>query len=158
MAYTYSGDPTTSAKDEIRFLVQDTGPTKWYLQDAEISYQISLVSGTLQNAPAQGNFLAAAYCADAIMAQFSSLAESKAVGDLNLSYSKRVENYQALAYRLRQRAAIAGVPLTVTGQSLAKKKILLGDPDATKAEVVVDGMNYAAPADVLQGSDGSVGP
>ena len=38
MAFSYSGNPEVSARDEIRFLIQDTDESCALLQDAEIDY------------------------------------------------------------------------------------------------------------------------
>ena len=40
MAFSYSADPTTSIRDEVRFLVSDTDPAAPLLQDAELDYVI----------------------------------------------------------------------------------------------------------------------
>ena len=39
-SYTYSGDPTSSAKDEVRFVLQDTDPGLQLLSDEEIEFLI----------------------------------------------------------------------------------------------------------------------
>lgn len=39
--YTYSGDPSTSARDELRFLIQDTDPAMGLLADNELDYLIN---------------------------------------------------------------------------------------------------------------------
>lgn len=40
IAFSYSGDPTTSSRDEVRFLIQDTDSTCPLLTDAELDYII----------------------------------------------------------------------------------------------------------------------
>lgn len=40
MAWTYTGDPSSSAKDKYRFLIGDTDETKPILQDGEIEFVI----------------------------------------------------------------------------------------------------------------------
>ena len=156
MAWTYSGDPTASPLDEVRFLIGDTVATDPQLQDGEINYQIVTVAGALSSIPSAGNFLAAAYCCDALVARFARFAESKTVGDLSLSYGQRVQQYADLAYRLRQRAAIAAVKVTVTGQSIAAKKANNADPDRIPLASQIDGMSYASPLNSLNNTN--VGP
>jgi uncharacterized protein (DUF39 family) len=41
VSWTYSGDPTSSDRDELRFLVQDTDSDLPLLQDEELDYLIS---------------------------------------------------------------------------------------------------------------------
>lgn len=142
---TYSGDPTSSPKDEVRFLVGDTGELdgNFELSDPEINYQFKVINGNAAP-PAQGNFLAAAYCADALVARYKKAAD-KAVGDLHIAYSNLLKNFQAIASRLRARAAIAAAPMYVGGLSIAQKQAIRADPDLISTAVEVDGMDYAAP-------------
>ena len=103
--WSYSGNPKSSAKDEIRFLIADTDKSKpWTLQDAEIQYVIGQYS---QNPPTIGtNLLTAAICAETILAKLKALPTSKKVGDLSLSYDYKF--FESVAYRLRQRATLQG--------------------------------------------------
>lgn len=41
MAFTYTGDPTSSPVDALRFLVGDTSPENVLMQDAEYAYIIA---------------------------------------------------------------------------------------------------------------------
>lgn len=41
MAWTYSGNPATSRRDEVRFLIGDTDPQDPLLQDEEIDYLLA---------------------------------------------------------------------------------------------------------------------
>jgi len=40
MSWTYSGDPTSSPKDELRFLIGDTNSVEPIMQDEELQYLI----------------------------------------------------------------------------------------------------------------------
>lgn len=42
MAWSYSGDPSTSKKDEVRFLIGDTNINQQILSDEEIEYMLKL--------------------------------------------------------------------------------------------------------------------
>ena len=55
MAFTYV-DPTSGDRDKVRFLIQDTDSTDPHLQDAEITYLVSVWGNV---------YRAAAYAADA---------------------------------------------------------------------------------------------
>lgn len=45
MAWTYSGDPSSTEKDEYRFLIGDTITNEPILQDGEIQYILDNVTG-----------------------------------------------------------------------------------------------------------------
>ena len=154
--WTYSGNPATSALDEVRFLTSDTDQTKaWTLLDGEINYAIGLHSAT---PPVIGqNFLAAAVCAETILGKFKSIPESKKVGDLSLTWGAQFKFYSDLAYRLRQRAALQSVKPYIGGTSIAEKAAINADPDRVQMAVKIDGMDFASPAN-LNTTDGSVGP
>lgn len=140
MSWSYSGDPSTSPKDEVRFLVGDTDSTKPLISDEEVNYTIALVYAA--DPPASGNYLPAAFCADSIASK-SARSVDKSVGDLRISYSQQAKAFRDMAFQLRQRATLAGVKVYAGGQLLGEK---LGDyvnTDLPQAEVKVDGMNYA---------------
>jgi len=144
--WSYSGDPTTSPKDEVRFLVGDTNPNDQMLLDGEINYTLKLVYGQTAPIPAQGNYLPAAYCADGLIAKYTRAAD-KAVGDLKISFSQRVKQFQELACLLRRRATLAGVIITAGGQSLADKAAQNADPDRVQPAITIDGMDYSGTSD-----------
>jgi hypothetical protein len=135
---TYSGNPSSSPLDEIRFLIGDTDLTDPRLTDSEIQYNIVLVSGS-NPPPPNKNFLAASYCAEAIAGKFSRMVD-KSVGDLHISYSQLAKQYSALSLRLRSRAALASVPVYVGGLSKADKDLQRHDKDLLSTAIKVDGM------------------
>lgn len=98
--WTYSGNPASSPKDQVRFLVGDTDETDQLLQDEEIEWLIS----------DRGSALAAAVAAaEAIAAKFARQVD-KAVGDLRLSLSQKAQGYAARAAELRLRLATGAAP------------------------------------------------
>ena len=95
--YTYSYDPSTSSKDAVRFLVQDTNVSvagAARLCDEEINYILSLQSNV---------FLAAAQCAQDIAAYWASQ-QSTRIGPLSVEHSQAVPFYLQLAQQLRNTA------------------------------------------------------
>lgn len=94
MTWTYSGDPDSSVRDAVRFLVGDTDSTEQLLQDAEIDWVVTQ-SGP---SPATGDVVyeAAHRCCHAIAGKFSREAD-KQIGDLRVSLSQRAKAYQSLA-------------------------------------------------------------
>lgn len=112
MAWSYSGDPSSSDLDSVRFLVGDTDINDQQLQDEEINYLLA------QN----GNnvYLSAAAAANAIAAKFARLVD-KSVGDLKLNFSQRQAAYATLAKELEVKGAQrVGVPYA-GGISLSDK-------------------------------------
>jgi hypothetical protein len=159
MAWTYTGDPTTSPKDEVRFLIGDTNFSDQELQDAEIIYCIDLVYGDMTNAPKIGNFLPAAYAADNLASHYARMAD-KSVGDLHISNSNRFKQFQALAQRLRARATNAMVPIYVGGELYGEKKANYANPDIIPTAARIDGMDYILPKSEMATpeDDPSIGP
>ena len=150
LRWTYSGNPASSALDEVRFLTADTDSTKaWTLADDEINYAITLHSGA---SPTIGNnFLAAAVCAETIVAKLKSVPASKSVGDLSLSWGQQFQFYADRAYQLRQRAALKGVVPYISGTSRSEKQDADAEEDRVQPAAKVDGMSNLYPQDPLTG-------
>lgn len=98
MSFTYSGNPASSPRDEVRFLLGDTTAAKINLQDGEIDYLLA-DGASVTTASIEG--------ARALAARHSAIsATSKSVGDLSLSYEhgQTAARFEALADRLRARS------------------------------------------------------
>lgn len=119
MAWTYSGDPSASQRDAVRFLIGDTITADQLLQDAEIDFCIAQQSGS---------YLAAAMACESICALYSRLADSS-IGDVSQSMSQKSAQYSAKAEELRRRAAINVLP-GFGGISQSAKDDLNSDTDA----------------------------
>lgn len=91
MAFTYSGDPSTSSRDQVRFLLGDTDGSSPLLQDAEIDWLLTQEHHI---------FLAAARAADTIAAKFTSEVNVSADG-MSFNAKDIGDNYAKLAERLR---------------------------------------------------------
>lgn len=93
MTFTYSGDPTTSTRNKVRFLINDVDATDVLFSDEELDYLIG-EWGTNVYEISRG-------ACEVLIARFSRLADnsSKSVGDISVSesYSAKVQQYQALA-------------------------------------------------------------
>lgn len=97
--YSYSSDPSTSNKDAVRFLCQDTDMTIGSVRvaDEEINWILAYQTSNL--------FLAAAACAD-IIAGYWSKVQNTVVGPLAIQRGTQpAEYYQQLAEALRRMAA-----------------------------------------------------
>lgn len=99
MTFTYSGDPSTSTRNYVRFLLNDTNPDEPLFSDEEISYVIEEWSGDAYDAARE--------LAEIVIARFARLADStsKSVGDISVSesYSSKVAHYKELAESLLRR-------------------------------------------------------
>jgi hypothetical protein len=92
MAWTYSGDPTSSDRDKVRFLIGDTDTNDQLLQDGEIDYLITL----------KGSAEGAAYQACAtLMAKYAREVDY-AIGPEKAQASQRLENFKKVMESLRQ--------------------------------------------------------
>ena len=99
MTFTYSGDPSTSSRNYVRFLLNDTDSTDALFSDEEINYVITEWSGD--------EYEAARELAEILIARFARLADSssKSVGDISVSesYSSKITHYKELADSLYKR-------------------------------------------------------
>lgn len=100
MSWSYSGDPSSSETDAVRFLVQDTDKSEELLQNEEISYLL-IETGSVKGA--------AVKAARAIAAKFSRLADFS-LGDYSVSYSQRAAQYTALAKELDKDNVTLAIP------------------------------------------------
>ncbi len=122
MAFTYSGDPLASPRDEVRFLLGDTSASQAKLQDAEVDFLLAHWEND--------TYAAAAAAADLISNNaapyydFATDGGSTSIGQLQ-------ERYRQVARTLRQtRAQRSLAPFYVGG-------IDRGDVEAHEADVSV---------------------
>jgi hypothetical protein len=98
VAFTYSGDPTTSTRNAVRFLLNDTNSADVLFSDAELDYLIAEWVDVYE--------ICRAAC-ETLVARFSRLADStsKSVGDISVSesYTAKSKQYQDLANSFLQR-------------------------------------------------------
>lgn len=116
---SYSGDPSVSDKDSVRFWLSDTDSSAWKLTDPEILYALTQYGNPL---------LGAAACARSLAAKYSSLVD-KTVGPLRLSYSQRSKQYLDLAASLQTQGEQSGATLYAGGTSLADMAAVDGNND-----------------------------
>ena len=100
--FTYSGDPSSSDRDAVRFLVGDTGPVApsttvpaWLLCDEEYDYLLTQYPKPLA---------AAAAAADALCAKFARQVD-ELTGDLQRKCSQKSKAFGELADKLRKQAS-----------------------------------------------------
>jgi hypothetical protein len=100
VTWSYSGDPSASDLDAVRFYVGDTTTTRQLLQDEEVNFTLAEHSNQR---------LAAAVCADAIAAKFAREADQR-VGDISKSLSQVSKAFTALATKLRAEVGKRAAP------------------------------------------------
>lgn len=113
MPWSYSGDPSKSAKDTVRFLIGDTDKDDQLLQDGEIAYLLGLHN----NAPLN----AAIKACDAITAKYARLSD-EAQGQYKNTLSQKMKGIQSVAAMLRRRLAIEGTQSWAGGISKSDKQ------------------------------------
>ncbi len=125
MSWNYSGDPSSSDRDETRFHIGDTDCNDKLVSDEEIDFALSS-----QSAPR----LAAAICLRHLATKFSRMVTHK-VGDISTNYSDLAKQYAARAKELDpagvSAASVNAVPI-FGGISNAQKQVYADDTDAVK--------------------------
>lgn len=137
MGWTYSGDPSVSRKDEVRFLVGDTNndPDEQLLQDEEILYALRLYPVASDTAtytdPRSQPLMASLVCAEAIWAYFQRQADER-LPPVNFEYAARAKNYKAkIDYLQNTIAKRGGLVPYVGGVSIIDKLANKVDYDTT---------------------------
>ena len=126
MTWTYSS-PASGDRDKVRTYIGDTDTNDQLLSDEQITYALE------EEASIRA---AAALAAEWIAALFSRKAD-KSVGDLSIAYTRRAEQYMALAARLRSRSARVVLPY-FGGISQTAKDTREADTDRVKPAFTVD--------------------
>lgn len=128
MSWSYSGDPESSPKDYVRFLIGDTESCEPLLSDQEIQTFLSLYNN--------GVIMSAMRCCETIAAKFSRRV-SEAVGQVRMEFQQAAKAYRDMALDLRRRIAVedctpfAGAIYRTQKQQAAQNQALVR-PDFTK--------------------------
>lgn len=100
LQFTYSGDPASSPRDAVRFLVGDTNSKRPLLDDREVNHAIAEMVNLS---------LAAAFLADHLCARFTREADIK-VGQVSKSLSQVAKAFRQKALDLRDDACKTAAP------------------------------------------------
>lgn len=120
MTWSYSGDPSSSNQDAVRFAIGDTDSTDQLMTDEEIAY---LLTGSTVTA-------ASIAACEALAAKFARQVD-RSVGNLSLSSSQRAKQFTELAATLRRRTGYLARPYA-GGISVADKETRDLDTDRVK--------------------------
>lgn len=123
MTWTYSGDPSKSAKDQVRFFLGDTDTCDQLLQDGEISYLLGLYNQAPINAAIRG--------CEMIMAKFSRLA-NESVGRVSIQCSQKAKAYREMKADLVIRMSIEGATPFAGGISQAQVQTTAANTDRVR--------------------------
>lgn len=119
MAWTYSGDPAGSNRDEVRFLCGDTDTNDQLVNDAEIAWAITEEGN---------NQAAAANICEHLASKFARKVD-KTVGPTKLLMSQKSTAFAERANELRGRVAVIGATPYAGGISIADKQTYEDDTD-----------------------------
>lgn len=131
MAWTYSGDPSTSEKDSVRFWLQDTNVDFQLLQDEEIQYLLNQFGQNLS----MGDVYVAALAAEILSNRFAQEVSVSADG-VSVQLSELQDRFNQLAMNLRDQWHtltstvgawdLAGVFLDTTSEMTDVKPLVFG--------------------------------
>lgn len=105
MTWSYSGNPSNSANDKVRFLCGDTDTNNQQVSNEEIAFLLTEWNSDC--------YLSAAFACDAISGKYSAKADlSRSVGDLSISsqYGAQAKTFMERAASLRVLAVRAAPP------------------------------------------------
>ena len=120
LPWSYSGDPSASANDAVRFLCGDTSSGNAFVSDPEIGYALAQENSN--------QYRAAALVCEGLAAKFASEPDSK-IGDLALSGSQISKRFDERGKELRKRYLARGVSPFVGGISRSGKDTEISDSD-----------------------------
>jgi len=125
-SWNYSGRPSTSSRDKVRFLVGDTCEDDQQVGDDEIAFALSEYTEPM---------LAAALIARHLAAKYSRLV-SKSVGDVSSSCDQKAKAYLEIAKALDPSCVTLSSSMRALpsfgGRSLSEKETFDEDTDAVQ--------------------------
>jgi hypothetical protein len=129
MTWTYTADPGSNVRDEVRFLLGDTDSTDQQVSDEEILW-------TLDETP--NTYIAAALCLEALASKVSGRATNRAIGSLSISYLNRAQELLSRAKALRARASLKVARPYVGGTSKMEKEVNRQNEDLVQPAIRKD--------------------
>lgn len=102
MSFNYSGDPSDSDKDQVRFNIGDTDSNEQLLTDEEINFLIGR-HDTIWGACAEA--------CESIASQYSKRADVGLGGGMDSDLSQKAEQYRQRAEEFRRKQSGAHVPI-----------------------------------------------
>jgi hypothetical protein len=119
MTWSYSGNPSSSDKDAVRYLIGDTDSLNPLISDEEIAFDLTR----------SNTYGAAALSCNAIVAKLSRLVDTYLDRDIRANLSQIVKNYQALSKDLSFKARISVAMPYCGATSVSSKMVQEDDTD-----------------------------
>jgi hypothetical protein len=123
MSFRYSGNPASSDEDEVRHRVGDTTTPGHFLEDEEITWELSQVSGDTA--------MAALRCVDRILARVSKMVTTE-VGETKVQLTDLANHYRRLKRQWIASGLVVPDLVYAGGMSEAEKASDKLDEDATQ--------------------------
>ena len=150
MAWSYSGDPDSSALDGIRFLIGDTDTNDQLLANEEITWVNAQITGSTTSTDSL--YEASYRCMITIASKFSRLAD-QSVGDMRVDMSQKAKGARDQAEELKKLAAREGsTPVPYAGGITYSDKEI----DEDNSNIVRHYFRRGQFVDVRDGSTGTV--
>lgn len=129
MAFTYSGDPSASMKDAVRFQMDDTDPQDYHLEDAEIAAVLGYFGIVATTSPGDLEGVLAAVVECMRMKDRRLAADPTVrIGNLTIDNTAAANAYHQRLLQMQRRLA-ARTGLYSGGISRADKDAARADPD-----------------------------
>lgn len=119
MTWSYSGNPSNSTGDAVRFLVGDTDTTDQLISNEEIAYFVAEFNNARRSA---------SEAARAIAAKYARLM-SRSIGGLSADFSAKYRQYLELADNLLSKEEMKPVALFISGYTKSQKEMVELDAD-----------------------------
>lgn len=130
MTWSYSGDPSNSTLDEVRYLIGDTESTDMQLQDEEINYHLAQNNGSAVNA--------AIDACEGLVAKYARKV-NREVGDLRIESERLMDHYIKLAKRLMSKRSMKGATGIFIGNNKDQRLFKMGMMDDAPVDTSYDG-------------------
>lgn len=120
---TYSGDPSTSPMDAVRFLIHDTS-SPWQFSDAEVNWAVAEAGDTYR--------AAAQLCWRLFQRFLETSGQEKSVGDLRIARRDGGQtgiDYRALAKELERVADLKGIAAPTANPAALGAEFQVGKMD-----------------------------
>ena len=119
MTWTYSGDPSSSTRDAVRFLIGDTDTNDQLISNEEINYFVVEFNNARRSA---------SEAARSIAAKFARLM-NRSIGGLSADFSAKYRQYLELADNLIAKEEMRPVSLYISGYTKSEKELVELDDD-----------------------------
>ena len=153
MSWNYSGNPATSLRDYVRFLIKDVDQSKPEFTNEEIVFMVAQANGgDYATANAQfvkdlvsGNaYSASIILVERLMLKYARFAD-KSVGDLRISFSQILKGYELLLQDLRNRVTLEQATPFMGGRTHSDKMIDFTNPDAVQPNFRIGQQDITSP-------------